>query len=125
MISETATNDMIRAWKRARLSRDCSQLDYPKINILHPKHGIGEDEVIEDSDAEFVQGIVDRMPGEIRSSFEAFHLGVINGEFCRRRSHKWRCWVLGIDKKQYKSRRLAGHRIIGEYLLTASGDMVL
>ena len=121
MISETTTNEMIRVWRRARLSRDNGHLGYPKINILHPKHGVGDDDEPEENrDVEIIQSIVENMPDEIRFSFEAFHLWIIRNQFCRKRPHKWRWLVLGIDKIRYESRRLAGHQIIRECLLTST-----
>ena len=122
MISESTANEMIRVWRRARLSRDCGRLDYPKINILHPQHGVGDDEPEENRDAEIVQSIVEKMPDEIRVSFEAVNLGIIRGEFCRKKPHKWRWLVLGIDKIRYESRCLAGYLIIRKGLLTIIED---
>lgn len=120
MISESSVNAFIRVWRIARMSSAGGHLGFPKVNILHVKHGLGEDETEDSTDAELVQSIVEQMPAEIRSAFEAYHLGIIRGENCRDKPHKWRWLVLGIDEKRYKAREYAGRNLIRNHLLTYS-----
>ena len=114
-VSASVVDDMIAAWRRARLSCDHGRLDYPRINILHPEHGVGEesDEIIDDT-ADTVQAIVDDMPEGVKTAFLAFHLGIIRNEYCRDKPHKWRSLVLGISHDVYESRERRGWGIIRE-----------
>ena len=124
MISETTYNELLRKWRYARLNRDQGLLDYPSINILHPEHGVGGEEPDDDIDIDTFQGCVDRLPKEIKSVFEAFHLGIIRGEYCRHMPHKVRWLILGIDGKTYKSRQLTAREAIRKNLLNFFENMV-
>lgn len=112
MLSDLALDAFIRSWRRARLARDVGHLGYPTVNILHPKHGVGDDDEPEDDDAEVVQRYVESMPTEIRVVFEARYLGIIRGDFCRNKPHQWRCLVLGLDKSTYWSRVDSGRNML-------------
>lgn len=117
-VSPSVVDAMIRSWKLARLAKDAGKLGYPRINILHPEHGVGEeDDTPDDTDAEIVQRIVEGMPGEIRRVFEAAHLAIINGDSCRGKPHKWRALALGIQQEGiYWARERAGWAIVRGWL---------
>ncbi len=121
MLSESATNRMIRSWRRARLSSGVAALGYPTENILE-KAGKGRVTAYtplpdgEMTDAEMVQDVVDRMSGEIRAVFEAFHLMLIRGDRCRELPHKARALALAISEKTYRTRRDAGFKHCQEWL---------
>lgn len=119
--SETTALAFIRSWKRARLSADLDGLGLPKVNIL-AKFGMSRDgrppPLPDDqlSDAEVVQIIVDRMPDEIRNSFEAYHLALIRERRCNNYPHHARALILGIPKSTYFSRVNAGLKFICDWL---------
>lgn len=112
--SVTAADAMIRVWRLARLANVGSGLDFPSINILHPKHGVvgGDSHPAQAlTDAERVQKIVTTMPPHIRAAFEAYHLGIIREQSARSWPHKARALTLGIPATTY-FRRVESGRII-------------
>lgn len=123
IVSETTVHELIRKWRVARLNRDQDLLDYPRINILHPEHGIGQgDDNAIDTDVDLVQRLVERMPRDTRLIFEAFHLGIIRGQFCRQMPHARRWLSLGIDRDTYRSRERKARELLRRDLLTFFGD---
>ena len=122
MISESTTNEMIRVWRRARLSTGTEALGYPTENILEKArcgrstgrppipHGVM-------SDPEKVQSVVSMMSLEIRAVFEAAHIMLIRGKRCREMPHTARALILGITPKTYKLRQHAGFRFCQENLV--------
>ena len=122
VVSETTVYELIRKWRIARLNRDQDLLDYPRINILHPEHGIGQgDENEVDTDVELIQRMVEGLPRDVRQVFEAFHLGVIRGEYCRQMPHARRWALLGIDRSTYRSRERTARQRLRRDLLTFFG----
>ena len=122
MISESATNEMIRVWRRARLSTGTEALGYPTENILEKARSgrsTGRPPIPhgEMSDPEKVQKVVEQMSYEIRSVFEANYLMILRGKRCRNLPHKARALVLGITPKTYKARLQAGFRFCQEKLV--------
>lgn len=118
-ISETAVNYFIRVWRIARTTKGADGLSYPTVNILHPEFGIGSPGNILSQaihDAERVQSIVEKMPKETRSAFEAYHLGVIRGDSCRDMDHKARWIILAISKSTYFRRVKKGRDFVHDGL---------
>ena len=121
MIGDTSVAEMIRAWKRARLSSDEHLLGYPSISII-AKFGLarsGRPAPLpegERTDPEIIQGIVDIMPIEMRFCFEAFHLKLIKGTRCRALPHRARAYALGVSERTYRRRVKAGYRFITTWL---------
>lgn len=116
-VSDTVVNELIRSWKRARLSTDSESLGFPRINIIAKAVEMGGTvisggkgarpvEAAADclTDAERVQIVVDHMEESDRAAFEAYHLGIIRGDSCRGKPHNYRALILGISKKTYKKR---------------------
>jgi len=122
IVSDTTVNELIRKWRTARLSRDQDLLDYPSINILHPEHGIGQGEDEHDPDVDTFQRLVDRLPPDIKAVFEAFHLRIIGGFYCRMMPHKQRARLLGIDHDLYRIRERSARDILRRELLTFFGS---
>lgn len=124
MISESTYRELLRKWKHARLNRDQGTLGYPRINILHPEHGIhrqsgiGGGEIEHDPDVEMFQRCVDSLLPELRVVFEAFHLGVVHGAYCRRIPHRTRAHRLRVGELLYNKRERAATEIIRNQLLT-------
>lgn len=69
-------------------------------------------EVQRESDAEIVQRWVQRMPEELRTVFEAYHLGLIRGERCLKHPHRARAAILGVGKSTYYERCRAAHSFL-------------
>lgn len=104
LLSDSALDTVIRLWKLARLGKDVAALMYPTRNILHPEWGVGEQNCIlaqAVEDAERVQAIVNDMDYEMRSAFEAYHLGIVRGDQCRNYPHHARALILAISKRTY------------------------
>ena len=118
MISDSTFRALLRKWKHARLTRDEGTLGYPTINILHPEHGVAEGELEYDRDVDVFQSCVDRLLPELRAVFEAFHLGVVHGVYCRQIPHRVRCHRLRIGEPLYKTRERSASEIIRSQLLT-------
>lgn len=78
-----------------------------------------ETESDEMTDAERVQALVNQMPPQYQTVFEAYHLGIIRGESCRGKPHKVRAILLGIAEKTYYRRLKWGRNYIRDWLLTA------
>lgn len=116
LISESSVNDLIRTWRRARLTCDESELGYPTTSVLHPKHGISEPPPMDTADVDLVQRVVESLPGPVRAVFEAFHLGIIRDQHCRKMPHRWRWLVLGLDQQRYYARERLARREIQESL---------
>ena len=120
MISASDCDARIRSWKLARLATDAWGLSYPSTNVLHPTHGIGYASGMPPAqgvtDAEQVQRIVDKMPGEMRACFEAHHLGIVRNESIRDWSDKARWLTLGLNRRTYYRRVSAGWRFVREWL---------
>lgn len=110
---------MLRKWRQARLNRGQGALGYPTTNILHPQHGICDDGEQGDPDVELFQRVVDRLTPELRAAFEAFHLGILHGSYCRQAPHRMRAFVLGVDKKTYRTRERVARDKIRHDLLTS------
>lgn len=104
MISESVVIAMVRSWRIARTSAPLAALGYATENILSkagkgdPGHWNPDGEL---TDAEIVQAIVDQMPVEIKTAFEARELALIRGERCRNLPHHARALTLGIAKSTY------------------------
>ena len=121
LISDSVVIAMVRAWRRARLSTGMDSLGYPAENIL-AKAGMSRsnrppplpDGAV--TDAEIVQTIVEKMPDEMRSAFESYHLALIRNERCRGIPHKARALMLGISISTYWLRKDAGSSFIAEWL---------
>jgi DNA-directed RNA polymerase specialized sigma24 family protein len=111
-------SDLLRKWRRARLNRGQNVLGYPKTNILHPEHGIGDEDPPNDPDVEVFQRMVERLTPELRAAFEAFHLGILHGTYCRSAPHRMRAFILGVDKKTYRTREKVAREKIKRDLLT-------
>lgn len=132
IVSESVVIEMIRHWKAARLSSGVEALDFPTENILskagkgrvRSRPPVGEDDI---TDADIIQRIVQEMPYELRSVFEAYHLRLIREQRCRDDlPHKARALILGIDERKYRRRRKAAFRFcqerIGELLDSVTAD---
>lgn len=132
MISDTTVNHMLRAWKRARLSKDIAGLGLPSVNIIGKvmKFGptivssirgglfLGTPEKSQDEqDAEIVQAIVDELADEHRVLLEAYYLGVIRGDVCRHWPHSARARVLGMARSTYFLRLSAARQQIAKNLV--------
>lgn len=118
-VSDTVVHDLIHSWKRARLSSGIV-LGFPKSTLLgrivefglaivagsRGKRPVSQEMGV--TDADNVQKVVEKMPYELKSVFEAYHLGIIRDEVCRREPHNARAMMLGISYKTYKRRRDAG-----------------
>ena len=129
-ISPTVVDAMIRVWKIARLSADTGSLAFPSNSVLGKVVEIGPDAVAGArgakrgaeppadglTDAERVQSIVENMPPEMRSAFEAYHLGIIREESCWGTPHKVRALILGISHSTYKVRVSAGWRFLQDWI---------
>lgn len=116
MLSDTAVWAMIRKWRLARLFALGNILGFASENILE-KAGKGDrgfpelpDGVL--TEAERVQKVVERMPAEMRSAFEARELGIIRGERDKRMPHKARALILGISYETYRIRNNAAHEFL-------------
>jgi hypothetical protein len=125
MISETTYRELLRKWKRARLNRDQGSLGFPTVNILHPEHGsyqkgdgIPYVDFEFDPDIDAFQQCVDALAPELRSVFEAFHLGVIHGTYLRKTPHRARAHRLRVGEMLYKKRQRAATENIRHQLLT-------
>lgn len=117
-VSASVVDDCIACWRRARLSSDAGKLGYPRINILHAAYypaGESDYEPHDDPAAETVQAIIDDMESGIRRVMEAFHLGLVNGDYCRH-GHKARWTMMGLTKEVYEARERTGWAIIREAL---------
>ena len=115
---------MIRTWRIARTTSDTNALGYPKQNILDRciKYGGtagrgGPSPIHEDvTDAEIIQAIVDKMPVEMRTAFEARELGLVNGQRQRHIPNKRRAQILGIAESTYWYRVKSGQEFISNSL---------
>ncbi len=130
MLADTVVNHMIRVWRIARLSRELAALGYPSTNLIARCVEMGgTDGIFSGSfrsktppgpagitDAERVQSIVNRMPRELRVVFEAYHLGLIRGDSCRKTPHKARALILGISPSTYFKRRKYAHTFLRGWL---------
>lgn len=117
-LSDTALDEAIRSWRRARRSYGYIR-GYPTVNVLDPTWGVGTAQAVPDvsmTDADRVQRIVERMPPEIRTAFEAYHLAIVRGESCKEHGHKFRWTILAIPERTYFARVAAGRRIIAQWL---------
>jgi len=125
MASDTVVNELIRTWRRARLSSDSGALGFPSISILgkvaemggvNIRGGKGSRPVEAAAecltDADRVQSVVTNMPESESSAFQAYHLGIVRGDSCRGRPHKYRALILGISQKTYKKRVDRAWRIL-------------
>jgi len=130
--SPSVVNAMIRVWRIARLSADANSLAFPSISVLGRVVELGPDAVAAArgayrgepavqrfTDCERVQGIVERMPPEMKDSFEAYHLGIIRGDSCRGSPHKARALTLGMSYSTYKVRVGAGWRFLQDWIPSA------
>ena len=127
--ADSVVNDWINTWKLARLSKD---LEAAEGGFLGRLVELGPAAILANSfgsrvlslffssqlekDADVVQHIVDRMPDEMRSAFEAYHLAIIRGERCRDWPHKARARTLGIPPTTYFRRKDAGKAYIAARL---------
>lgn len=131
-VSDSVVNTYIAIWRRARLSTG-SAGGWPPNSILGRIVEMGPYAAStrgrgihippnnqRDEDAEFIQRLVEEMLDGVRTSFEAFHVGVIRGESCRGLPHKARALTLGIDRSTYYDRVEAGRR----YLAQRIGEML-
>ena len=127
--SPSVVNAMIRVWRIARLSADVNSLAFPSISVLGRVVELGPDAVAASrgayrgepaaqgmTDCERVQVIVERMPGEMKATFEAYHLGIIRGDSCRGTPHKARALILGVSHTTYKGRVGAGWRFLQDWI---------
>ncbi len=113
--SESVVDAMISRWRKARLSKGEGALGFPTENVISKA---GKGRVLrpppmsdaELTDAEVIQTIVNEMPYEPRSVFEAYYLGMIRGQRCNRLPHKARALVLGIGDSTYRRRRRFAYR---------------
>jgi len=74
-------------------------------------------------DADFVQKIVLKMPMELKETFEAKHLSIIQGKKTVRMPHKERAKQLGISKSTYWKRLDSATKYVSDWIewdLTAS-----
>ena len=119
-----------------RLSSD-AKIGWPKITLLGRMVELGSDAVAasrgqknrsqapptyKEADAERVQKVVEQMPGEMRTVFEAYYLAIIRGVVCRRWPHAARAATLGIPKATYFTRLSAGNVFVAERLDLAIDD---
>ena len=130
LISATVVDAMIRVWKISRLSADTGAFSMPSISILGKVVELGPDAVAASrtknrgleppaqgiTDAERVQSIVESMPPEMRTAFEAYHIGIIREESCKGVPHKARALILGISHSAYKVRVKAGWIFLQDWL---------
>ena len=130
---DTVVNDLIRSWRRARLSSDSGALGYPRISILGKVVEMGgtairggntrpieaESDCLTDADR--VQSVVNKMPEVDRSAFEAYHLGIIRGDSCKGKPHKVRALILRISKKSYERGVLSAKRILQSWTVDLLG----
>lgn len=115
---------MVRTWRIARTTSDSCSLGYPKQNILDrcikyggtAGRGGPVPEPVDATDAEIIQGIVDKMPPEMRKAFEARELGLIDGQRQRHIPNKERARILGVAESTYWYRVNAGHQFISDWL---------
>lgn len=120
-IADTVLDDTIRTWKRVRLSKG-HELGWPPDSLLGRIVDMGLQAIAAlrarikgstapvtflpvDMDAIYVQRIVDEMPYPLQSAFVAYHLGIVRGDVCRERSHKYRAELLAIHEREYYRRK--------------------
>jgi len=117
-VAESVALAMLRTWRRVRTDVDSGGLNYPTVNILHPRAGLGApfEPLQRLADAERVQAIVNDMPANIRRAFEAYYLGLVGGERCRDSRQKARAVLLRISEGTYFRRVAAGRLIVREQL---------
>ena len=121
MLSDTSYNEFIRIWRFARMTTAAESLGYPRINILiKALMGRGGRRIdLQDgqvSDADIVQTIVNKMPDEMRTVYEAKLLCLIRGERCIGIPHAGRAIILGIPKSTYWHRYNSGVRFVKQWL---------
>jgi hypothetical protein len=126
MLSESTLREFLKSWKAARLSRDLRALGYPRQNVLarvmemgplaSVRGRTGLPPIEDVGDADLVQSIVEKMPRDMRSTFEAYHLGIIRQESCRDIPHKARALILGITEGMYYRRVRSGTVFLSESL---------
>lgn len=123
MLGNSVVNAMVSSWRRARLSAMIGTVSgYSSVNSIYRWMRFGMqkpertyifservNEVQKVSDAEIVQQWVQRMPEEMRTVFEAYHIALIRGERCLKHPHKARAATLGISRSTYYERVKAAH----------------
>lgn len=67
-------------------------------------------------DADKVQTIVLKMPSELKATFEAKHLGIIDGKKTIRMPHKSRAKMLGISKSTYWKRLDSATKYVSDWI---------
>lgn len=126
-ISKSVVDHFIALWRRARLSSDAGSLGLAGDGLLGDVVQKGPDGVAGSrgatpplsefvTDADRVQRIVDRMPEEIRTAFEAYHLALIRGERCKNDPHAARALILGISRPTYYRRVEFGWTIVRDHV---------
>ena len=132
-ISASVVDDYITTWRRARLASEWHALGWPPESLLGRIVDLGLQVLASlratirmtttpqlmmpvEIDAIYVQSIIEKMPKEMRAAFEAYHLGIVRGDNCRDKPHKYRATLLAIAEKTYYRRRDAGREFIWQYL---------
>jgi hypothetical protein len=100
-----------------RLTKDAGTLGLPTINVLGKCVELGPEAVagsrgqksysdphsesLQEQDAQAVQRIVDHMPAEMRTVFEAYHIARIGSGTVHKSHHGDRARLLGISRRTY------------------------
>jgi hypothetical protein len=137
-VSDSVVDDYIRVWRFARTYMPVRMSAWSSISLLWRLMRFGVDGVAAirgfrpsthmdynqiEKDAELVQGIVDKMPAEIKTSFEAYHIAVIRDELCRDMPHKARANILGIPASTYFTRVQAGWHYLADRLPAGTASL--
>jgi hypothetical protein len=132
-VSGSVVDHDIETWRRARLGSEAHVFGWPPESLLWRIVDLGLQAIASlrcavrmstvpqtmipvEMDAVRVQAIVDRMPDEMRAAFEAYHLGIVRGDSCRDKPHKYRANLLAISESTYYRRKDAGREFVGRYL---------
>ena len=123
--SPTVVDAMIRVWKIARMNSGAQALAYPSTSLIARCVELGGTDGVlchayrgntpaaqGITDAERVQVIVEKMPGEMRSVFEAYHIGLIDEKVCHGQRHKIRAVALDIPTTTYWYRVKSGWQFV-------------
>ena len=119
MLSVQTTRIMVAKWRKARLAGGEHVLGYPTTNVLDPTHGVGTAQRVEElglTDAQKVQEAVDQMHMPMRTTFEAWELGLIRGDNARNYSQRARALILGLTWDAYRSRYDRAFRFVQEHV---------